>query len=419
MDILELYKHILDFASMECDDEGYVFRRYKKELDPALDDGKRVVLPTPTHLKNPDNKLIFHPLSENILRGESECVRLLRRAINSRLNVSCFVIVKGLLMLAASPELHGQLNPDQTELMIKLKSVDKNTVLNFVNIGVKGMVKNADRHFVNIYLKRGGSIEGKRFSKVGICNFHFYNELQKPSPDNALYDVKVRAKDREMYKAVFDYIFPRIGEEAGYNYGSDCHVAPYLDALLKTALNIVSVFNDIVAMYGKFIDQDEMSVYNSEWVDEFDNLEKWLPAIRKIPMQSSGANTEHLNQENQRPQNVPMPQPPQAMMPGLMPGVQPPPPVRHTERGLDFNSLVSASPQLMQNTGFQFPMMAPGMNPMQMNPNARTPSWAMPQQPQYPAMMQPGFNQPMSMMGGYPNTPMQPGMVPGMQLTTV
>ena len=46
--------------------------------------GKRVVLPTKENLRTPeDNTIVFHPLSENITRSESEVLKAMRDTIMS------------------------------------------------------------------------------------------------------------------------------------------------------------------------------------------------------------------------------------------------------------------------------------------------------------------------------------------------
>lgn len=379
MDLIELYKDILEYVNMKADSNGYIFWKFNKEEEPVVENGKRMVLPTLEHLKNPMEKLIFHPLHETFVQVKvPPVINILRRSINSRLNVGCFVLAKSLLVLAASPELHKHLSPDQMGLLVKLKDVDKTTVTNFINIGTKGMMKQNDRHFVNIYLKRGGSIGEKRYARVGVVSFHFYSELLKENKENTIYDVKIRVKDREMYKAVMEYIFPQINDETAYNYGSDCSVAPWLDSLMKTSMKIASCFVDIDSNFSQYIDEKECVEFNFDWVDAFDNLEKWGPIIRQIPLQSSGepvASTPSVPTPSPVPQTpgfpavptppVPMPFNQQPQAPGLV----------HTGNGLDFNSLIQSSPAIqqsvLQSMGMAHPMMAP-------MPAPRQPSWAQP-----------------------------------------
>lgn len=375
LDLIELYKDILEYVNMKADADGYIFWNFNKEAEPVVENGKRMVLPTLDHLKNPMEKMIFHPLSETFVQVKvPPAINILRRSINSRINVGCFVIAKSLLMLAASPELHKHLNPDQLNLLVRLKDVDKTTVTNFINIGTKGMMKQNDRHFVNIYLKRGGSIGDRRYSKVGAVGFHFYSELLKTDKDNSIYDVKVRVKDREMYKAVMEYIFPRIAEETAYNYGSDCTVAPWLDSLMKTSINVVNCYIDILSNFQDYVDEKDVLQFNFDWVEAFDNLEKWLPAIRRIPLQSSGEPVSTAPPvQLPQPQQIPNPifpnmvnQLPQPQTPGLV----------HTARGLDFNSLLQSSPSVQQ-TVMQSMGMGSMMTPVPM-PQNRQPSWAAP-----------------------------------------
>jgi len=374
-ELIGLYKDILAYANMKADGDGYIFWNFNKDSEPVVENGKRLVLPTLDHLKNPMEKIIFHPLSETFTQTKvPPVINVLRRSINSRLNVGCFVLAKSLLMLAASPELHQQLDPDQLALLVKLKDVDKTTVTNFINVGTKGMMKHNDRNFTSIYLKRGGSIGDVRYARVSVVSSHFYSELLKDNKDNTIYDLKVRSKDRQMFKAVMEYIFPQIAEESAYNFGTNDTTAPWLHALMMGSLRITSCFSDIMANFDKYVDEKDTLNFNFDWVTAFDNLEKWGPLIRQIPLQSSG---EPVQPVAPVAPVAPIPQPPNALFQQQpqQPFNQPQNGLVHTERGLDFNSVLRNSPSVAQ-TVFQtignqsVPMMGMGLNA------PRQPSWA-------------------------------------------
>lgn len=358
---------------MEADNDGFVNATIAGSKTPALLDGERIVLPLQHHLRNPEEKLIFHPLSENIVKGsESEVITKLKENINIRLNYTFGIISKYLLVLASSPELHQQLEPDQTDALIALKDADANMVKNFTLLMTAGSKKQFDRLFTNIYLKKGGTVRGKRHSRAGIVVFPVYNMLQKP--DNTLFGVKLRVKDKETFKSLYRFIFPGIDVEESYNYGSDSNVAPYLDTLLKTAASLAGRFNDILVTYKDYIEDAEQLMFDSDWVPMFDNLEALIPEIRRIPMQAGNEGRDKIAEPEPESESlmappVPMQQP---MYPGIMPqmpgmpyqqpgmmhgmpyqqpGMMPnaqyqKPEVKTTKRGLDFQSMKMANPML-------------------------------------------------------------------------
>lgn len=362
MKLNEVYSAILAFAGLEADSDGYISTIVADRREPAVMGGLRLVLPTDQHLRNPNpkEKVIFHPLSENILRGESEVITKLRDIINIRLNFTFGIVGNALLNLAASPEEHHKLTPDQTELLIALKDVDDITTKHFASIIFEGIKNQANKMFMNIYLKRGGSIGEKRYSRAGILTFGLYEELLKDSQE--VYGVKLRVKDKEALKKLFEFILPGIKEDnTCYNRGSDSTIAPYLDALMKTAMAIASRFNDIFDQYGQFIDFSDSLVFNGDWVETFENLNVMAAELRRVPAQLGNegtvaqteappAPTPSLPVATPTPRAIPMP-PPQQLYPSTTPQYMQPQapmvaPVRQTERGLDWNSVVQHNPQV-------------------------------------------------------------------------
>lgn len=431
LELNELYRSILRYAGMDADAEGYISAVIDDRREPAILGGARMVLPTEYHLRhaNPKEKIIFHPLSENVLRGESEVIVKLREVLNIRLNFTFGIIASSLLNLVASPEEHHKLNPDQTELLIAVKDVDATTVTNFVSLMVEGSKAGPSKMFMNIYLKRGGSIGSKRYARVGIYSFNLYEELQKDS--NEIYGVKLRVKDKEALKQLYQFILPALAEDmTAYNRGSEASLAPYLDALMKSSCAVASRLNDIFYQFGDFIDQSDRLIFDSEWVETFDNLDVMHSEIRRIPVQ---AGNEGSLQQNAPPAAevrpaLPLPAAPvhapvQTMQysPGFVqPNVMQPAPqptVKQTGRGLDWRSMTAANPNMAMSGN----AMAPILQQQQMvafnQQQNRPAAWDTPasqfgmRQPAYPAgygapatpfQGNPGFSQPFGnpMMGG-------------------
>jgi hypothetical protein len=434
VNLLDTYRSILKFASLEADNDGYAYATIGDRKEPSLINGKRIVLPLSQHLRNPDEKQIFHPLSENIMRGESEIIEKLKENINIKLNYTFGVISQHLLLLATSPELHDQLTPDQTDALIALKDADTNTTKNFVKLMVAGIKKQPTRLFTNIYLKKGGTVRDKRYSRAGIVVFPVYNMLEKN--DTEIFGVKLRVKDKETLKSLYQFVFPGIDVVENYNYGSDSNIAPYLDCLLKTASGLAGRLNDILDTYRNYIEDADQLVFDSDWLPVFDNLEALMPEIRRIPMQAGNEGKDKITEEPEQPLLAPMStqQPMMAAVPQMqmqMPMMQPgmpayspyqpmqspmqpyvKPEVKTTKRGLDFqsmkmaNPILGAAPNPLQNQ-MAMQQYQQAMRQQQMyQQQPQYTQFGMPIQPQMP-MMQPGIPQ------MYPNQPMmQPVMQP-------
>lgn len=417
LDMIELYRSILRYTGMEADAEGYISTVINDRREPALMAGARMVLPLESHLRNanPKEKMVFHPLSENVLRGESEVIMKLREVINIRLNFTFGIIASSLLNLIASPEEHKKLNPDQTELLIAVKDVDTTTVSNFVSLMVEGIKQQPNKVFANVYLKRGGSIGTKRYSRVGVLSFNLYEELQKES--NEIFGVKLRVKDKEALKQLYLFILPALADDTtAYNRGSESSLAPYLDALMKSSSAVASRFNDIFYQFGDFIDQSDKLIFDSDWVETFENLDVMHSELRRVPTQAGNEGTVPQTTVPTTPPvearptlTLPQIQQQQPQYPTFSPNFQqpnvmmqpaPPPSVKHTNRGLDWRSMTAANPMMAASGNAMAPILQQQqMSAFQQQQN-RPAAWDTPvQQFGMQRQYQPAFGQPAQ---GYP-----------------
>ncbi len=393
--ILDIYKSVLKYCGLGVDNDGYVFIAMDKDKTRLRLDGKHVVLPTEQHLRNYDaSNILFHPLSENILeKTESPIIKKLKNIINIRLNQVAGVLAQNLLNILVSPELHKRLNSDQSDILTISSDVDSKMLDFFITYTITNMKKKSSKLFTDVYIKRSGNYQSKKVSRLAVVSFPFYEEIDT---------LKCRKKDKVIYKALFEFMFPDIDEVDGYNYGSHSRVAPTLDALLLGSLTVASKLNDLVIQYKDFIDDADMLEFDGEWVDAFNDLEVLVGEIRKIPKQvieptqptpdSNQLTMTDLYQGQAQP-NQPVQQM-QAMQPNQpipqQPGMQPNQPMPqqpvneyNPDGTLDFNSIKVQNPNLTY-----------GYNPTQgLVPqpiNQPYPTYQPPQQPQWvdPRMQQ-------------------------------
>lgn len=308
MDILKLYKQILDVAGMTADDEGRIsVQLVKSSKVPVLVGSKRLVLPTPEHLRNPDpdHRVVFHPLTESVLRGESEVMRAYREAVSKRLNFIFPYIALHLLQLATSPAQHQNLTPDQTVFMDHLKNVDEGTVDRMKDIVREMVLGDASRSFVHFFLRRNGEVAGEKFLRVGVVSFPFYEELKKipkPKEPNEIYGVKLRKVDREALISLVEYMVPNITVPEAYNRGTNSSVAPSLVALMQTVVAIGDPINGMLEIFGELIGDQEVLFINGEWEEAFKDLPGLQRAVLLIPSQPGNEGSVNTAQANAVPQ---------------------------------------------------------------------------------------------------------------------
>lgn len=425
MKIIQLYKDILSVASLQADEDGMVSAVAGGSSSPFMVDGKRLVLPTREHLSNPDwaSRVVFHPLSENNLRGESKVMEKFRNAINKRLNYVIGLLAQELLALTVDIDAHKRLNPDQQALLTALLGADeKSKTLEQLQALLKAMgLGNNERSIVHIFLKRGGIVRGKKFNRACIVSFPLYEELGKEDAKQ-VYGVTVSKKNKLLLRKLLEFILPGIEKPSHFDAGSESDIAPFLDCLMHGVLKIAGCINQVVDDYENFIEDPDMFRFNSDWVEAFENLAVLLPEIRSIPMQagnegSTGAPVAQAAAPGQLTNVAPaahhpagtigMPAAPvQHTTWGGPQTVAPPgqPAIVKTERGIDFSATLRHNPGVaaaigaFQTAGYPGVQMAPPPgpvgarmgNPRWDQPHTQTwnghpvaqQQWGQPQQPQ-------------------------------------
>jgi hypothetical protein len=369
--LTDLYKQILSCVGMVTDDEGFISHKLSKELKPALIDGKRMVMPYYNQLSSGDNesKIVFHPLRENIMLGESPVVSKLRNMANIRLNQAFGAIAMVLLDIAASTDEHAKLNPFQSEMLSAIGPVTSKVSAEFKSMMMHGIANAPDRAFINIFLRRGGMIGGKKYPRVGAVTFPLMEELQKEQ--KTYYGAAVSKKNLLAFQNLARYIFPDLEVPEKYYCSSSSEVAPFLDCLMKSIYSAASKINDVLELFGPLIDGQEALAFSADWVETFtQDLDVLLPQIKEIPTQAGNEGSRKSNEpvtsqtppllqtqanptmqqvlQNQQTQHQP------AFNQSYQQPVyhQPPPPVQQgpivTDRGVNFQSLLNTNPALQQ-----------------------------------------------------------------------
>lgn len=292
MDIIELYKVLLANAGMKADDEGFISANLTDTMkDPILIDDKRMVLPTANQLATPNmgNRVMFHPLHESLIRGESEVMAETRRMAGARLNIAFTYIGLCLLQLATSPAEHANLTPDQTIFLDNLKDIDEGIMDVYAKL-MQNMAVGEDGHsFLRIFIKRGGKIGGKAVQRLAVVTFPFYEELinrPEPGKNNMIWGVRVKKAEREALIKLVEYMVPFIAIPEHYNRGSDSTVAPTVDAFMQAIGGLGTQINDMLDLFGEGIIQDSETMrYPMDWVETFRDLRKIQAKINMIPAQ--------------------------------------------------------------------------------------------------------------------------------------
>ena len=282
--LLDFYKGILSFSSMRVNNLGYVECVLADQSAMCMIGGKSLIFPTEERLQRFDfeKELIFHPMTESIVRGESEIQEKLRDSFTSKVNISIYFLFLKLLEIAKDPARHITLDPDQSELLAIVKNVDQKCYDNFTSLGLEVLKgRMVDYRFVDMRLKRSGRYKDKQVDKLGVVFFPFYEKLQ-------LKDVtKLRVRDIEVIKSLYNYVFNMKEEDA---YNRPCHgtgTPPYLTSYLYAGAALVTPINDMYERFRNTFTGEEAELMSSytfdlDWFDTLTNIESLLPIVSRI-----------------------------------------------------------------------------------------------------------------------------------------
>lgn len=408
--LIEFYKSVLGSMGLAADDNGLLSVTLGGVNVPCVVTemgGRRLVLPTRDIQREADwkNKVAFHPLTENVYRGESPVLKKMKNAIIFRLNVTASYLLHELMAIAANKSYHEKLSPKQSELLDVLPRVTSNTVNSVEDVTDKYSLKGREK-LINVYLKHGGKYKGNDFSRVGVVSFPI---LEMCDQDSAtIFGVKMKSKrDFKAFFDLFHYILPKCDESEAYNYGSQSMEAPYFDALLHTYLKVAKQLNKITRLFKRHLSNPEENMIDVSWEGQLSDLSFYrglIPVLEGNDGELSIDEKEKAKMASEQPtEAVEEPakssifqQPPQPAQPQFQPqpqpqfqqATQPAPPPQESESGkLSWQEIMKARSQPQQQPQFQQPMQ---QQFQQQQPPQPPPGWAgarvQPQQPQQPAM---------------------------------
>ncbi|EKD89749.1 MAG: hypothetical protein ACD_33C00002G0041 [uncultured bacterium] len=456
--IEQFYLSVLDYSGLELSDNIIVNKNEK--LGEFTVNGKEITLPYLENLKNPDNKIIFHPLNENYVKPETNLFNLYKKKLVHEINVKILSLFVTIINIANSVELQSKIkNTKLVELITGIGETDLALIEHLINLSKHSQKVNDEAFMVDIFLKKNGEVKDIPYAAIGKINFILYNEVNKALEEKEreykVFGYKLRKKDLLAINNLFNVVFPNINTEE-YMEGTDNKIFRFMNILLKTSYLLTNRINEIVK-YLETLKDETLNLkevkFNHEWVDNLEDLYKMSNEIRLIPNQTDISNESpevkrlHVDEsasKNISTDNIPMTsarinepinqivnQPtytatapvnatptPEEILRNMNRPYVPQYPVMQPSMMQQPNFVPAwmareANPNMTNNPNMQPGMMMnPGMmNPnMMMQPNMMNPNMMM--QPNMQPNMQPG----MMMNPGMMNPNMQPGMMmnPGM-----
>lgn len=287
MKMLALYEQLLSIINHTVDEDGYVSVTYPETgaTHGATINDKILVLPTEDRVsRNDPNHFFFHPLKEDFRQGVSPVLEYYKKHALAEISEMAGATMVGLLLLANDKETQKELTPEQSEALDHGKTATKDTANRFMKFLVKAREQKID--LIHVYLCRAGkdAVTGEVYSQLATVTFPLYEHFIA-NPTNPLGEKFTKA-DQKAIEDVFQYVFPGIGKEHQFSYGSNSMQAPKLDALMGAMRNLLSqivVIHDLLKSTKWFADTPEIQ---TEWFDSVGELELLRKEIMFTPMQA-------------------------------------------------------------------------------------------------------------------------------------
>lgn len=244
----ELYQPILAALNVDVDDHGQLMMKYPERTVAATVGKRNLLLPSNEVLRSlPENALVFHPMSENVARGDSSIQNYLKMLVTFKVTFAITYIAQQLYTVAADHKQHSKLTGEQLAILTILPEADAKGLANLNR--VLESIEMTKVRLYNVFNKRNGEIAGNRFNRVAVASFPLLMEMLD-SADTLWGHRDVRKRDLKDFKALFDYICPDWSVKDHYSAASDSMEAPSFHALMSAFVKIMEPINRVASIYG-------------------------------------------------------------------------------------------------------------------------------------------------------------------------
>lgn len=256
--LLDFYTKLLVMIGLTVEEDGGIYVvaggkklpaqvpvLYKESSDNPEYIRKDLVLPTRDRLRSPTEGVVFfHPLSEQMTRGESEVFRYFKRGALVRLNTYFTQVGSALIQLQRNPLLQQKMSIDQITLIKGISDVSKTASESWSKCMISPIISSPlipSQWPLNIHVRRNGVYGAKSYRRVAIADFPlfnqiFRNELLKSDDGKNLYSLKDYETIKQVGKAIFSEIDRVDRETLGAGY--DGVLAPYFISFLMSYAKI-------------------------------------------------------------------------------------------------------------------------------------------------------------------------------------
>lgn len=319
--LIDFYKSTIASLGLETTDDGYIkIDVGSGKLVTLTTNGKPLVLPTKDHIdtavdvdddtgKLVTTKILYNPLNEDVIKGDSTALKKTKDIVETRLSHSFAGVCELLLTLASNKKLQTKTPMEINKFLASLsvannpgikQIVDDKTITLWGQLYAKTLDPTVKTKLLKLYLKKSGTYAGTKYNRLSVLTLPLLDIIQEADRDSGVLDIKLRNKDIKVFELLYTYIFKDVDEHKTLSIGSNDPESPGFIALFKTYLTIGNRLNNI----SKSLKEINPELYDSVHLNlkvtlkELDMLNDYARELAVIPSELE------LNRQKNAPVNV-------------------------------------------------------------------------------------------------------------------
>lgn len=304
--LIEFYKDVLSSLGFPSNNDGYILVGEGDEKMPITVDGKPLVLPLKNHISsvldtNEDGevittKVLYNPLKESAIKGNSVSLVKTKTFVEGRLSFSLAMAGYLLLVLANKQELQKKVSFEISKFLgaihgiknMNIKElVDDKSIQTWLNLFDNAM--DSGLGYVKIYLKKSGKENGVKYNRLAVLSSPVYSDLINADNNTPVMKIKLRNKDLKVFKILFEYLLEGIEETPNtVTVGSNDLESPAFISLMELYIKLINKINTVVDELSSIDKEKAEAAYTllSITSEELKGLSKYTTEVNIIPSEN-------------------------------------------------------------------------------------------------------------------------------------
>lgn len=298
---------LLDVGIFDKDNNGFMTVDLAGTPTPVTIGGKRLVLTTKELLREGEweDRIAFHPLSEQITQGPSAVLNALKNYIGERAKETLIAIIDALGELATDVKRQKPLSAKAAKYLSLFNGQEFDaTTLKTLRAVLKATSNVPEKRFLNIFLQNGGE---KGYLRTCQIAFPFMED-DDASDTTTYFGVKMprKTKDKALIIALLEYVLGNEEERKTlYTRGVKDGDAPYLHSLLLSFKALADRINDLIEIHGKACQNLKPLKLDLLWAAELENFDEFVRtygvSVPALPG-NVGVEDDELGVEEEKPE---------------------------------------------------------------------------------------------------------------------